>query len=110
MLEVKIFVPEALHGSIGYGPRWQALGLLLTPISVGDHAGTCGLSPQPSLNSYTVTDQNLSLVRIAAKKVPLRADNMAQSVKVLAAKAENLSSIPGTHMWKDRTCSHKLSP
>lgn len=77
MLEVKIFVPEALHGNIDYGPRCQVLGLLF-PVSVGDHAGACCLSPQPSLHSYTVTDQNLFLVGIAVKKAPLRGDIMAQ--------------------------------
>ena len=39
----------------------------------------------------------------------LRVINMAQQVKELAAKPENLSSISGTHLWKYRTNSHTLS-
>lgn len=35
---------------------------------------------------------------------------MGELVKTLAVKTDNLSSIPGTALWKKRDCSRKLSP
>jgi hypothetical protein len=42
-------------------------------------------------------------------KFMLRAGEMAQPVKVLAAKSDYLSSILGPRWWKERTKSFKLS-
>lgn len=38
------------------------------------------------------------------------ASDTAQQVKVLVTEADHVSPVPGTHVVKDRTGSHKLPP